>query len=448
MAGGTFKNSVAKVRPGTYVNVINGRPKTFTATQRGVAIIPFVGYDYGPRGTFLKITADSPDKYQAEFGRSIYDDNEFMIMLRMIMANATTCYVYIADGGAQASGSATMGEATMTIKAKYKGSLGNSLKVSCVANPVGGFDVSVYLSGYEVERFEGLKIISDLSGKSSYVDFSGTGELAAFASVTLSGGADATEEGTSKKNITEFLDKVEKIRFNVMAFPITDESLQTALLTKIRYIRENIGWKCQAVAPNFAADYEGIINLTNSFEYEKKELTVAQAAAWLAGARAGADYTTSLTYKTVTGATKVVGEKTNEEAIEAIQKGETFFSVSDNGGVMLEYDTNSLVTFNDDTPPQSNKNRPLTVYDTWCNDCLSTFIPGRYDNNSEGHTVIEGLGKAMLKQYEEDGAITNVDLDNDFKVDAEKPIDDSVYIVAGLQAVDSADKYYITTIAR
>lgn len=448
MAGGTFKNSIAKVRPGTYVNVINGRPKSFTATQRGVAIIPFIGYDYGPRGTFLKVTNDSPDKYQAEFGRSIYDDNDFMIMLRLIMMNATTCYVYIVDGGTQASGSATMGEATMTIKAKYKGTLGNSLKVACAANPVSCFDVSVYLNGSEVEKFEGMTTIADLADKSAYVDFSGTGKLTAFASAALTGGTDTTEEGSSKKNVTEFLDKAEKIRFNEMAFPVTDESLQTALLTKIRYMRENIGWKCQAVAPNFAADYEGIINLTNSFEYEGKELTNAQATAWLAGARAGADYTTSLTYKTVTGATKVVGEKTNEEAIEAIQKGETFFTVSDDDGVMLEYDTNSLVTFNDDTPPQSNKNRPLTVYDTWCNDCLSTFIPGRYDNNSDGHTVIEGLGKAMLKQYEEDGAITNVDLDNDFKVDAEKPMDDSVYIVAGLQAVDSADKYYITTIAR
>ena len=120
MAGGTFKNSIAKVRPGTYVNVINGRPKSFVATQRGVAIIPFIGYDYGPRGTFLKVTNDSPDKHQAEFGRSIYDDNDFMIMLRLIMMNATTCYVYIVDGGTQASGSATMGEATMTMKAKYK----------------------------------------------------------------------------------------------------------------------------------------------------------------------------------------------------------------------------------------------------------------------------------------------------------------------------------------
>lgn len=448
MAGGTFKNSIAKVRPGTYVNVINGRPKTSVVTQRGVAIIPFIGYDYGPRGTFLKVSNVSPDKYQAEFGRSIYDDNDFMIMLRLIMMNATTCYVYIVDGGTQASGSATMGEATLSMKAKYKGSFGNNLKVACVANPVDGFDVSVYLNGSEVEKFEKVVTIADITGKSSYVDFSGTGNLAAFASASLTGGTDTNEEGTSKKNVTEFLDKAEKIRFNVMAFPVTDESLQTALLTKIRYIRENIGWKCQAVVPNFAADYEGVINLTNSFEYENKELTTAQATAWLAGARAGADYTTSLTYKTVTGATKVVGEKTNEEAIEAIQKGETFFTSTNSDGVMLEYDTNSLVTFSDDTPPNSNKNRPLTVYDTWCNDCLSTFVPGRYDNNSDGYTVMEGLGKAMLKQYQEDGAITNVDLDNDFKVDTEKSVDDSVYIVAGLQAVDSADKYYITTIAR
>ena len=43
MAGGTFKLSQPKVRPGTYVNVKNGRQPTAAASTRGVAIVPLIG---------------------------------------------------------------------------------------------------------------------------------------------------------------------------------------------------------------------------------------------------------------------------------------------------------------------------------------------------------------------------------------------------------------------
>ena len=449
MAGGIFSFSKPKVRPGTYVNVKNGRARTPAGSERGTCVIPLVEYDWGPRDEWIIINAASPDAHLAELGRSIYDDNPFMIMLQLMLMNATRIYVYIPDGGTNATKSITLGEGSMTVNAKYKGSLGNNIQIVSVANPVaeGKFDISVVLDGSEVERIEKVATVGDLADASEYVEFTGTAttELVAFASQTLAGGTDTV---TGNTGITTFLDKSEKIRFNCMAFPITTANLQTALLTKIKYIRESIGWKCQAVAPNFAADYEGIINLVNSFTYSDVELTTAQATAWLAGATAGADFTESLTYDAVTGATAVVGEMTNEQAIAAIEAGQTFFTVAEDGSVILEYDINSLTSKSEDKPADANKNRPLRVYDSWCNDCLINFVPGTFDNSSDGWSVVEGLGRALLKAYEADGAITNVNLETDFLVDQEKSIGDSLYITAGLQAVDSADKFYITTIAR
>ena len=429
MAGGTFKLSQPKVRPGTYVNVKNGRQPTASSSARGTAIIPWIGYDWGPRGQWVVITADSPDAHIAELGRSVYDDsNSAMLMLQLMLLGATTVYVYIPDGGV-AKGRSIM----------------NKIKIVSVANPVGGFDVSVVLDGSEVELFEGVTTIGELSGKSEYVEFTGSGDMAAFASATLEDGSDET---SGNSGISDFLDKSEKVRFNCMCFPTEESSLQTALLTKIKYIRESIGWKCQAVAPNFAADYEGIINLTNSFEYGGKSLSTAEACAWLAGMTAGADYVTSLTYTMVTNATAVVGEMNNEESIEAINAGETFFSVDESGNVILEYDINSRVSSDSETPQDIRKNRPLRVYDTFANDLLITFIPGKFDNDEDGWGVMEGLGRSMLQNYEDDGAITNVELDSDFLIDQGKSIGDSVYITVGLQAVDSADKYYFDVIAR
>lgn len=445
MAGGTFKLSSPKTRPGTYVNVKNGKQPTAAGSPNGIAMIPLIGYDWGPREEWIHLTAESPDGGKAKLGRSIYDDNSLMLMIRLLFLNATEVYVYIPGGGDTAKATVTLGSGSAQVTAKYPGELGNQLKIVSVANPVGGFDVSVVMEGSEIEMIEGAITVEDLSGF-QYVEFSGTGNLSAFASVSLTGGTnDATKTNAS---VAKFLDAAEKIKFNCMAFPTEETSLITALITKIKYIRNSIGWKCQAVVANTAADYEGIYNLVNSFVYEDKQLSVIEAAAWLAGAVAGADYITSLTYRTVTGATAVVGEKTNEESIQSIKAGEAFFTVGESGNVILEYDVNSKVTFTAEDPLDIYKGRPCRVYDTLANDFLLTFIPGKFNNDSDGWSVMEGLGRAMLKAYENDGALTNVELEEDFVVDQGASVGDSVYINVGIQAVASAEKYYLTVVTR
>lgn len=445
MAGGTFKLSQSKTRPGVYVNVRNGKPPKVVSSYRGVAAIPLIGYDWGPREEWIKLSSDSPDKEKAKLGRSIYDDNNAMRMLRLMFSGATTVYVYIADGGKKAEKKVTAGEGQMTVSAKYKGTLGNSIKIVSVENPLGGFDVSLFVNGVEAEVFEGVKKVEDIIGKSEYVDFTGTGEMQAFASASLEGGTNDSEGNAS---VSKFLDMSEKIRMNTLCFPVDDEALKKSAVSKIRYIRESIGWKCQAVIPNCDADYEGIINLTNAFDMEGKDLTIPEACAWLAGMTAGADYNSSLTYCVVEGATKVVGEKSNEESIEAIKKGETFFSVDEAGAVILEYDINSKVSMTNEDPVDIMKNRPLRVYDSFANELLITYRPGKYDGESDGHTLMAGVGRALLQKYQEAHAIKNVNLEEDFIIDEEMSEGDSVYVRVGLQPVDSADKYYFDVVSK
>lgn len=586
MAGGNFTLSSPKVRPGTYVNVINGRQPTASRSPVGIGMIPLIGYDWGPRDKWIHITSESPDSAKELLGRSIYDDNQLMLMLRLMLMNATEIYAYIPDGkGTKAKKEVTMDlpavaqtdldkavmaivkgklgvkeeqaganlaydsrshkfivtlagpvsgvsgtgiidtvealvsggykvtadgtevrdeqtvksgpymaalgamapegedvtisvvvskdtdeqdysivvtypkqapsvshgltditakQTKITVDAKYTGSLGNKIQLVSVANPMGGYDVSVVLAGTEAELFEGVSDAADLS-KSAYVVVKATEGLTAFASLTLEGGADGENQNAS---VSKFLDAAEKVKFNCMSFPTTDPSLITALISKIQYIRNAIGWKCHAVAVKTRANYEGIYNLTNAFAIEGKDLEIIEATAWLAGAVAGASYVTSLTYKVVDGATGVVGELSNEQSIEAIKAGETFFTVDENGNVILEYDVNSKVTFKAEDPVDINKGRPCRVYDTFANDLLLTFVPGKFNNNAEGWTVMEGLGRAMLQNYADDGAIQNVNLEADFVVDQGKSIGDSVYINVGIQSVDSAEKYYFTVVAR
>lgn len=444
MAGGVFKLSSPKVRPGVYVNVLNGRQPTAVESKRGIAVIPLIGYDWGPREEWIHLTAESPDAERMKLGRSIYDDNEQMMLVRLLLMNATDVYLYIAGGGKKATGNITTGSGTAEVSAKYAGTLGNSIKIVSVANPVAGFDVSVLINGEEVELFEAATTVQELN--SNYIEVTGDGDLTAFASATLSGGTD--EQGEVNASISKFLDMSEKVKFNCMAFPTKEEALIKALVTKIKYIRNAIGWKCHAVVANTEADYEGIYNLTNGFEYEGKQLDAVKATAWLAGAVASADYLTSLTYTVVQGATKIVDEKTNEESVDAIKKGETFFSVDESGNVILEYDVNSKVTFTETDPPDIHKGRSCRVYDSFANDLLTTFIPGRFNNDSDGWSVMESMGRAILQAYEKDGAITNVNLEEDFKVDTGTSVGENVYIHVGIQAVNSAEKYYFTVVAR
>lgn len=445
MAGGIFHAATPKVRPGSYVNIISKNQQAASNAMSGIAMIPMIGYDWGPREEWIHLTAESPEEQKAKLGRSIYEENEHMRLLRLLFLNAEEVYVYIPAGGEKAQGIIPVESGTMEVSAKYTGTLGNEIKVASAANPLGGFDVSVFLNGSEAERFEGVVSTSDLMD-SSYIELEGEGVLKEFAAVSLSGGTDDPEQLNA--SVSKFLDMSEKVRFNSMAFPTEDEALIAALVTKIKYIRNSIGWKCHAVVANTAADQEGIYNLANSFVFEGVPLTTAQATAWLAGAVAGADYTTSLTYAVVDGATAVVGEKTNEESVQSIKSGETFFSVDESGNVVLEYDVNSKVTIGQEEPIDIYKGRPCRVYDTFANELLTTFVPGKFDNNSDGWSVMEGLGKAILKAYENDGAIKNVNLEEDFKIDQGSSTGDSVYIHAGIQAVDSAEKYYFTVVAR
>ena len=57
---------------------------------------------------------------------------------------------------------------------------------------------------------------------------------------------------------------------------------------------------------------------------------------------------------------------------------------------------------------------------------------------------MEGRGNAILKQYEADNAISDVDYDNDFLVDRTKSSGDGTYINVAIKPVDSAEKIYIT----
>lgn len=446
MAGGNFDLNVGKRRPGTYINVRSSRMQKTVNATRGIAVVPLIGYDWGPDGEFLKLSAEFPDACFTKLGRSVYDVNDHMLLIREIFKKAVTCYVYIINAGTAAKAVVD----GLTVTAAYGGGRGNDITIYSTANPSGGFDIKVCLGSEVVESYEGVETVKGLIGASTedYVRFSGADEdapLTAFASAVLTGGTTGSVENWA---VTRFLDRMEGIRFHTMCFPTDEPTLQAACIAKVKNLREKVGKYIQAVMPSSAANTEGVINVTNSAVVDGHSLTVAQACAWVTGITCAATKTESNTYVTYDGATAVVGEKTNEEAEAAIAAGEFFFSMSEEGEVVVECDINSLHTFTADKTADYAKNRIIRVYDSFAEDLKTIFPPNKYDNTADGWLIMEGMGKALLQQYQNDGAIMNVDLDADFTVDRGRSGGDSTYFNVGIQAVDSAEKLYFSVATR
>jgi hypothetical protein len=444
MAGGNFDINSPKVRPGDYINYKAKQKYSISTSTRGTCVIPLIGYDWAEDKSWIEISADAPDAQIVKLGRSIYDDNKFMRMIRLAMENAVTAKVYVISGGTKAK----VENESVTITALYAGELGNQITVTSVENVDGGFDVKIYLAGELVETIEGAKSIDELTAAgSNYVTFSGTGELSAFAGAVLTGGAPAE---TTNSAVTDFYDRIEKVSFDTALIPVSDEALVQAAVSKVKFLRTKVGKTVQFVIPKCEGDHEGVIGIWNSFVFDEKDMSLDEAAAWFTGATAGASNTQSNTYKVVSGATAVVGELTNEEAEKAILSGHTFFSTSDDTGeVIVEYDINSLVNTGTEKDNSYKKNRVIRVLDSFANDLKSTFPPNKFDNDPDGWKIMEGLGKDLLKQYgpKSDngvGAIKNIDYDNDFLVDTSRSSGDSTYFNVAIQPVDSAEKLYFS----
>ena len=447
MAGGKFDKLAGKVRPGTYMNFESTRSDTVGTSERGTAIIPLLKPSYGPAGSYIELTNAGPDAAYAKLGYSVYDSdpNRQMLLIREAFKNASKVLVYIPKEGTKAVAKHEL-EPNLTATAKHGGTRGNALTVTVAANPVGGFDVTVSLAGNTVAYYEGLSTVDDLIAQDcEYVTFTGSGALAAIAAMNLTGGTDATAQND---DLTTFMDTWEKVKFNTVAMPITDSSMKAAIKTKIKYLRESMGRGVQAVVPDFPADYEGIISIKNGYAIDDDKLSAAEATAWVAGASAGASYVESLTYDAVDGATDLVDALTHEEYVDAINKGHFAFSISEENKVIVEYDINSLTSFKQPKDETYRKNRVVRVMDTFQESIQLNFPPNKYANDSDGWDIMEGVGKSILKQFAEAGAITDVDYDNDFLVDRDASYGDKTYFNVNLKPVDSAEKLFFTTHTR
>ena len=430
--GGTW-TSQNKVRPGTYVNVSAAEVNPELNNAGVVAM----GLDlsFGDERTVVEITK-STDTLPI-FGYYLED----IVPLNEALKRGTKVLAYRLNANTGDKATVTTGNLTAT--AKYTGTRGNDLDVVIVDVGGGDFRVDSYLGTILVDT-QTTDTVDNLVAN-DYIDFSGTGVLAATAGVSLASGTDETVDAAAH---TAFRTAIETYEFNVIAlYDETDSGIKASYKSFIQELRDSQGVKVQLVAENYLADYEGVVSVKNGVVLsDGTSLTAAKCTAYIAGAIAKAyDTGNSLTYDVYDGAVDTVTKYTNAQIETAIEAGEMLFRVK-NGVVKIEYDINTLVTYTSEKTATFSKGRIVRTLDKLNNDIVDIgedYVIGKIDNNGVGRSTYRSMIIKVIDEYTNKGLITNFDPSTDIIVSAGTAVD-AVVVGLAIQPVDSIDKVYMT----
>lgn len=440
MAGGTW-TSQNKKQPGVYINVKSSMAQAVSVGDRGVVAI-CEPLSWGPEGEIMTIQVD--DDFTPYIG---YDStNDKALFLREIFKGSghtkgpvkVMLYRPAATGAAKASATIE----PLTITAKYNGTRGNDISITIIADPddEGSFTVQTIVDG-AMKHTQIGKTVADLQSN-DWVIFTGTGDLAASAGASLSGGDDGT---VSSAAYSAFLTVLEPYTFNILIYDGADSTVQAAYVAFIKRMRDNLGKKCQAVMASVESNSDAVISVRNGVILSNgSTITPQQTTWWVGGAEAGANYSESLVYAQYPDAVNVSPRLTASEIDEALSKGQIVF-FEEFGSVKVVSDINTLTAYTPDKGEAFGLNQVIRTLDTIANDVYKNFSQnyiGKIPNNSAGRDLLKAWIVGYLNEIQANGGIQNFVAD-DVVVEAGEAIN-SVVITLAIQPVAAVEKIYIT----
>lgn len=441
-AGGTWAVQ-NKVRPGIYFKFRSKNQQNLTVGDRGKVTI-CEPMSWGPVGKVMEIAAG--DDLTPYTGYDITDaHNRFASMIfsgsnRTAAPTKLLLYRPAAADSAKATGTI----APLTATAKYPGSRGNDIVVivTALTSPVGSFQVSTVVDGVVKDQQTG-KTVADLTGN-DWVDFSGTGTLAANVGTQLSGGKDGE---VNSATYSTYLTNIEPYNFDSMLYDGEDTTVKTAMETFIKRVNTEVGRFSQLVEANATnPDTRFIVNVCSGLVMnDGTTLTPKEAVWWVGGALSGATYANDLTNAAVPNAVDISPKMTHSQYVDAINAGKFVFN-ADDGTVRVEYDINSLVTYTSEIGEVYRYNRTMRLCNTIANDLYKQFAKsyvGIVDNTEDGRRQYKSAIVKYLDQIQASGGIQNFDGETDVIVEAGEA-KDAVLITLAIEAVGSTNKIYIT----
>ena len=441
-AGGTFTVQ-NKTRPGIYFRFRSKDGQSLTIGDRGVVAI-CEPLSWGPASQVMELDAGADPVsftgYDLTAPQNRFLNEIFKGSNRTAPPRKVLLYRPSASGSAKAS--AVIDPLTAT--AKYAGIRGNDITIiiTALSSPEDSFEVSTVVDG-EVKDTQTAQTVADLTAN-NWVEWSGTGKLAASIGTPLTGGADGT---VAPAAYSTFVSAIEPYKFDSLIYDGTDSTVRDAMERFIKRVNTETGTFCQLVESGVSGpDSRFILNVGNGVVLnDGTTLTAAQACWWAGGAASGATYAEDLTNAVYPNAVDVSPRLTHSQYVEAINKGQFVFNVDD-GTVRVEYDLNSLTTFTTNIGEVYRYNRTMRLCNTIANDLSAQFAQnfmGIVDNTADGRRQYKSAIVKYLTQLQASGGIQNFDAENDVIVEKGEA-KDAVLITLAIEAVGSTNKIYIT----
>lgn len=440
-AGGTWTVQ-NKVRPGIYFKFRSKNKQNLTVGDRGKVTI-CEPMSWGPVGKVMEIAAG--EDLTPYTGYDITDaHNRFASMIfsgsnRTAAPTKLLLYRPAAADSAKATGTI----APLTATAKYPGARGNDIVVivTALTEPTGSFQVSTVVDGVVKDQQTG-KTVADLTGN-DWVDFSGTGALAANVGTQLSGGKDGEVNSAA---YSTYLTNIEPYNFDSMLYDGDDTTVKNAMETFIKRVNTELGRFSQLVEANATnPDSRFIVNVCSGLVMnDGTTLTPKEAVWWVGGALSGATYGNDLTNSAVPNAVDISPKMTHNQYVDAINAGKFVFN-ADDGTVRVEYDINSLVTYTSEIGEVYRYNRTMRLCNTIANDLYKQFAKsyvGIVDNTKDGRRQYKSAIVKYLGDLQSSGGIQNFDGEADVVVEKGEA-KDAVLVYLAIEAVGSSNKIYI-----
>ena len=226
-----------------------------------------------------------------------------------------------------------------------------------------------------------------------------------------------------KERLQNALSHFENTQFDYLCYPSAVDEDKTAIVTWVKSQR-NLGNMVKAVLANETADYEGIINVTQSeVVVGEKTYTAAEFTARVAGLIAGTDLRMSTTYTSVPEV-DLIPYESRAETTEKVGKGE-FILYKESGRIKVARGVNSLTTVSDTTVTdiQSKgdlfqKIKTVDIMDLIANDIRKTArdayigkLSNSYDNKVLLITAIHGYFDGLINDGLVEKNTVTVDID-------------------------------------
>lgn len=379
--GGMFL-SQNETLPGAYLNFVSAVKADAAVSERGVsAVILPLSWNVG---NVVRVTYETfYEQALVLFGCAAEDAT--LLPVREMLKGSREVLVYVA-------GSNTAAMCDGFGCAKCAGAAGNSITVRVTKNTAWSAENQIF----DVETRIGSDLVDRQTVGGSAAALRDNAFVAFVPDMVLSEGvyefSGATANEITVSDVKIGLDALENEQFQTLACGYTEQAMKELFFQYTKRCRDQVGKKFQCVLFDYAADYEGVVNVT----------TRADLVYWVTGALAGCAVQESLTNARYTGELDFAPCATQSELAGAIERGEfTFHRVGNLVRVLMDCNSNTQSQV-------LRSNQTVRVLDQIANDIAVLFREqylGKVQNNASGRLSFWNAVVRQHKQLELLGAI-------------------------------------------